>query len=279
MTKILILGARGMLGSDISSAFSSYNPILLDKEDLDLLDFETVNKTIKNISPEIIINCSGYTDVDKAEDNEEFANNLNAYAVENLAKICKEINCIFLQFSTEYIFDGENKNDYEENAISNSKNAYGRSKALGEKLLQENLENYYIIRTSWLYGKNPQLGKERGINFVDRIIELASTRDELNMVNDQFSKPTYTKDLAEGVKKIIEKKYTYGIYHVVNEDSATPYEFAKEIFKIKNINTKLNPISYSAYPSKVNRPINALLINTKFPPLRSWQEAIQDYLK
>ncbi len=277
--KIIILGARGMLGSDVSRTFSSYNPTLLDKEDLDLLDFEKVNETIKDISPELIINCSGYTDVDRAEDNEEFANNLNAYAVENLAKICKEINCTFLQFSTEYIFDGENKNGYDENAISNSKNAYGRSKALGEKLLQANLENYYIIRTSWLYGKNPQLGKERGINFVDRIIELASTRDELNMVNDQFSKPTYTKDLSFAIKTIIEEKYAYGIYHIANEDSATPYEFAKEIFKIKNIRTKLNPISYSAYPSKVNRPINALLINTKFPPLRSWQGATQEYLK
>lgn len=279
MKKILILGSRGMLGSDVSNEFKFYNPILLDKEDLDLLDFEKTNEIIKNISPELIINCSGYTDVDRAEDNEELANNLNAYAVKNLAKICKEINCIFLQFSTEYIFDGENKKGYDENSIPNSKNAYGRSKALGEKLLQENLENHYIIRTSWLYGKNPQLGKERGINFVDRIIELAREKDELNMVNDQFSKPTYTKDLAGGIKKIIEEKYAYGIYHIINENSATPYEFAKEIFKIRNINIKLNPISYSAYPSKVNRPINAKLINTKFPPLRSWQEAIQDYLK
>lgn len=279
MTKILILGSHGMLGSDISNEFKSYNPILLDKEDLDLLDFEKVNETIKDISPELIINCSGYTDVDRAEDNEELANNLNAYAVENLAKICKKINCIFLQFSTEYIFDGENKNAYDENSVPNSKNAYGRSKALGEKLLQKNLKKYYIIRTSWLYGKNPQLGKERGINFVDKIIELASTRDELNMVNDQFSKPTYTKDLAIAIKTIIEEKYAYGIYHLVNEDSATPYEFAKEIFKIKSIDIKLSPISYSAYPSKVNRPINALLINTKFPHLRSWEEAVADYLK
>lgn len=277
--KILILGSRGMLGSDVSSAFSSYNPILLDKEDLDLLDFEKTNEIIKNISPELIINCSGYTDVDRAEDNEELANNLNAYAVENLAKICKEINCIFLQFSTEYIFDGENENGYDENSIPNSKNAYGRSKAMAEKLIQENLENYYIIRTSWLYGKNPQLGKERGINFVDRIIELAGEKEELNMVNDQFSKPTYTHDLANAIKELIEKKYEFGIYHLVNENETNPYEFANTIFDIKEINIKTNPISYNTYPSKVNRPINAILVNTKFPHLRRWKDAVQDYLK
>lgn len=274
-----------MLGTDVSSAFSSYNPILLDKEDLDITDFASTNEKIKTIAPEIIINCTGYIDVEKAETEEDKANLLNAYAVENLAKLCKEINSTLLQISTEYIFDGESKDGYNENSVPNSKNAYGRSKALGERLIQENLENYYIVRTSWLYGKTLQRGKERGVNFVDRIIELSNEKDELNMVNDQFSKPTYTKDLAEGIKNIIEENYKFGIYHLVNEDATTPYEFANEIFKEKNtlptgrqVNIKTNPISYKLYPSKVDRPINAVLINTKFPHLRSWRDAIKDYL-
>lgn len=275
--KILILGAKGMLGTDVSSAFQEHNPILKDKEDFDITDFELAKNMIKEISPEIIINCTGYIDVEKAETEEDKANLLNGYAVENLAKVCKEIDATLIHMSTEYVFDGEKKEGYDENSMPNSKNAYGRSKALGEKLLQEVNCNHYIVRTSWLFGKNMQRGKERGVNFIERIQELAKERDELNMVNDQFSKPTFTFDLANALKKLIDEKFDFGIYHIVNEGVATPYELANAVFEKENIKTKTNPISYSAYPSKVDRPINAILINTKFPKLRNWREAIKDY--
>ncbi|MDD3284524.1 MAG: dTDP-4-dehydrorhamnose reductase [Patescibacteria group bacterium] len=277
--KILITGAKGMLGKDISEILSNHDLILLDKEELDLTDFTKTEEEITKLHPELIINCAAFTDVDKAEESPEIANLINGEVPGNLAKICKKLSIILLQISTEYVFDGKDINGYSEDAITSAINEYGKSKALGEKLIQENCKMYYIVRSSWLYGHNLQRGKERGINFVDRIIELAGERDELNMVNDQFSKPTFTKDLANGIKTLIEEKYPCGIYHMTNEDATVPYEFANEIFKIKGINTKTSPISYSAYPSKVERPINAILVNTKFPKLRSWHEAIKEYLK
>lgn len=277
--KILITGAKGMLGKDISEILSNHDLILFDREELDLTDFVKTEEEITKLHPELIINCAAFTDVDKAEENSEIANLINGEVAGNLAKICKKLSIILLQISTEYVFDGKDVNGYSEDAITSAINEYGKSKALGEKLIQENCEMYYIVRSSWLYGHNLQRGKERGINFVDRIIELAGERDELNMVNDQFSKPTFTKDLANGIKTLIEEKYPYGIYHMTNEDATVPYEFANEIFKIKGINIKTSPISYSAYPSKVNRPINAILVNTKFPKLRSWHEAIKEYLE
>ncbi len=200
-------------------------------------------------------------------------------AIAPLAQICRDLNIILVHISTEYVFDGKKKEGYNENDKTNSQNAYGKSKALGEKLLIENGNKYYLIRTSWIYGHHLQKGKERGINFVDQMIELAEEKNELNLVNDQFSKPTYTKDLCEAIKKLIEEKHKFGIYHLVNENQTNPLKFANKIFEIKKINIKTNSISYQDYPSKINRPINAVLNNNKFPKLRSWKEAVQDYLK
>jgi len=277
--KILILGAQGMLGQDMAETFYNYQPILFDRENLNLTDFSRVKEKLNRIRPDLIINCAGYTDVEKAEDNKDAANLINGAVVGDLAQICRDLNIILVHISTEYVFDGEKKEGYDENDETNSQNAYGKSKALGEKLLLKNGQKYYLIRTSWIYGHNLQKGKERGVNFVDRMIELAQEKEELNLVNDQFSKPTYTKDLCEAIKKLIEEKHEFGIYHLVNEDKTTPYEFAQEIFKIKKIDIKTSPISYQDYPSKVDRPINAILNNNKFPKLRSWKQALPDYLK
>ena len=246
---------------------------------MDLTKFEEVKNKINFLKPEIVINCAAYTDVDKAEEDKKLANLINAEVVENLAKTCNDLNIVLVQISTEYVFDGKNQNGYNENDETSAINAYGESKALGEKLLQEKCNNYYLIRTSWLYGHNLQKGKARGMNFIDTMLKLADEKEELSVVNDQFSKPTFTEDLTKAIKEIIEKKYEYGIYHLVNENKTTPFEFAKEIFKIKNINIKLKPISYTEYPTKIDRPINAVLNNNKFPKLRSWQEALKDYLK
>lgn len=277
--KIIITGSMGMLGKDMADAFSDYDLILYDKKELDLTDFKKVQNKLKNTKPGIIINCAAYTNVERAEDNQKLADLINGHAVGNLASICNDLNIVLLQISTEYVFDGKNEQGYKETNIPSSKNAYGKSKALGEKLLHKNHDKFYLIRTSWLYGHNLQKGKQRGINFVDKMLELSKEKDELNIVNDQFSKPTFTKDLAQAIKKLIEEKYPFGIYHLVNEDKTTPLGFAKEIFKIKNTNIKTNPISYKEYPSKVDRPINAVLLNTKFPKLRSWKKALREYLK
>ncbi len=277
--KILITGANGMLGKDIAEAFSSHELILTDREELDITNSDEVNKIIESNLPDVVINCAGYIDVEKAEDEEDLANKINGNGVLNLATTCKNNHCILTHISTEYVFDGENINGYDENSITNPINAYGRSKALGEKLLQENIDDFYLVRSSWLYGKNPQKGKERGMNFVETMLKLANEKDELGLITDQISKPTYTKDLAKAIKILVEEKYKYGIYHLVNEEAVTPYDFAKEIFTIKDITIKLNPISYTQYPTKSKRPLNAILNNTKFPKLRSYEEALKEYLE
>ena len=277
--KILITGSAGMLGKDMAEEFSNYQPLLYDREKLDLTNFSRLKRELVKVRPDLIINCAGYTNVEKAEEQEDIANLINGEVVGDLAQICRDLNIILIHISTEYVFDGQKKEGYNENDQPKSQNAYGRSKALGEKLLMENCHKYYLIRTSWIYGHNPQKGKTRGINFIDKMIELAGEREELSLVNNQFSKPTYTKDLCEAIKKLVEEKYEFGIYHLVNEEKTNPLEFAQEIFKIKKIDIKINPISYQDYPSKVNRPINAVLNNNKFPKLRSWKEALQDYLK
>lgn len=276
--KVLITGANGMLGKDIAEAFSDYELFLTDRDDLNITNKEKVGELIKKIKPWLVINCAGYIDVERAEDEKSLVNQINGEGVLNLATSCKNNSCILAHISTEYVFNGEDKYGYDENSNTNPETAYGRSKAIGEKFLKNSACDFYLVRTSWLYGKNPQRGKGRGVNFVDRIQELAKEQDELDMVNDQISKPTYTKDFAKALYELVTEKYAFGIYHLVNEEETTPYEFANEIFKIKNINIKTNPISYTTYSSKVKRPINAILINTKFPKLRSWKEAIKDYL-
>lgn len=268
-----------MLGRDISLALSNHNLILTDKEELDITNSEELNKKITELHPDIIINCAAFIDVEKAEDQEKIVNKINTEAVLNLAKICKNNSCTLAHISTEYVFDGENESGYNEDSLTNPINIYGKSKADGEKLLQKNLDNFYIIRSSWLYGKNPQRGKERGMNFVETMLKLATEKDELNLITDQISKPTYTKDLSLAIKKLIEENYPFGIYHLTNEDAVTPYKFAQEILKIKNIsNIKLNQISSSEFHTKAKRPKSAILNNTKFPKLRSFREALKDYL-
>ncbi|HNV96752.1 MAG TPA: dTDP-4-dehydrorhamnose reductase [bacterium] len=277
--KILITGADGMLGKDIAIAFSNHDLILTDKEELDITNLEELNKKIIKLNPDVIINCAAFVDVEKAENEEEIVSKINTEAVLNLAKICKNNSCILAHISTEYVFDGENKSGYNEDSPTNPINIYGKSKADGERLLQKNLNNFYIIRSSWLYGKNPQKGKERGMNFVETMLKLATEKDELNLIIDQISKPTYTKDLSLAIKQLIEENYPFGIYHLTNEDAVTPHEFAQEIFKIKNIkNIKLNQIGSSDFHTKAKRPKNAILNNTKFPKLRSFKEALKDYL-
>lgn len=288
--RILILGCNGMLGHDLVKVFADYNPTAWDIQNLDITQKKEVKEKINQLKPKVIINAAAYTDVEGAENNKDLAMKVNGEAVGYLAEVCKKKCIILVHYSTEYIFDGKNPEGYSEDAISNPLNVYGESKAFGEKLLQKRGEMYYLIRSSWLYGQAPQVGKPRGLNFVDTILKKAreilggrATEKELKVVNDQFGKPTWTWDLALKTREIIEQQKPCGIYHVVNE-TARPqgiswYEFAKEIFRLANLEVKIKPISSSEYPSKAQRPQYSALINTKLPPLRSWQGALKDYLK
>jgi dTDP-4-dehydrorhamnose reductase len=280
--RVLILGNKGMLGHDMETVFHGQDFIGLDKEELDILNKEKVYESFLTVQPDVVINCAAYTNVDRAEDEENLANLVNGYSVGVLASACREIDALFVHISTDYVFDGEKRQGYNEEDHTSPINAYGRSKMLGENLLFDEMEmldqlnpvegRYFLIRTSWLFG-------HYGANFVDKMLALAQEEQEIKVVNDQFGKPTYTLDLCKQIKWLIDTKdYPSGTYHVTNEGSTSWYDFAKEIYKLSDISAKVVPCSTAEIERKAKRPMFSILNNNKLPPLRSWQEALKEYL-
>ncbi|MDD4606742.1 MAG: dTDP-4-dehydrorhamnose reductase [Patescibacteria group bacterium] len=273
--KILILGAQGMLGTDLVKIFQNYNLTAWDKAELDITQANEVKQKITELKPEIIINATGYTNVDGAESNQNLANLINGQAIEYLTQACADNDILFIHISTDYVFNGQNSQGYKEEDLPDPINFYGHSKWLGEQavLNQKNL-NYYLIRTSWLYGRH-------GKNFIDTILRLGKERDELKVINDQFGKPTYTLDLAQKIKEMIQQNLDKGIYHITNQTSERGiswYELAKTALAISNIDVKIQPCLTHEYPLPAPRPHYSMLINTKLEPMRNWQEALKDYL-
>lgn len=270
--KILIIGAKGMLGTDLAKVFEDYEPILWDQKELDITSEEQVNSKIAEQKPDIVINSAAFTAVDECETKKDICMKVNGDAVGFLAKACKKVGAILVHYSTDYVFNGEKKDGYDETYDKiEPLNVYGESKALGEKLLQENTDKYYLIRTSWLFGKN-------GKNFVETMLQLAGKNDSLKVVNDQFGFPTYTHDLAMKTRDIIEKKEPFGIYHVTNTGKASWCDFAKEIFKQKGISIKVEAVTSDEFPRPAKRPHYSMLKNTKLKPMQSWQDALTNYL-
>lgn len=280
MKKILILGSRGMLGSDLCYVFRKYKPVCFDRKELDITNQREIEKKIKKIKPQIVINAAAYTDVEKAEKEFSLAKKINAKAIKYLVKTCAEIGAIFIHYSTDYVFAGKKKKGYKESNIpQNPVNKYGLSKLLGEKeILNLKVSNFkfYLIRTSWLFGSRTEPKKHK--NFVETILKLAKEKKELKIINDQFGKPTYTFDLAEATKKLLVKKKPFGIYHLTNEGITTWYRLAKEVLKIAKIKIKILPCRSSEYKTLAKRPKYSILINTKLPKLRHWKRALKDYL-
>lgn len=280
--RYLILGKNGMLGRDMEKVFHDEDYIAMDMIDLDITDTNKVFETFMSIRPDYVINCAGYTDVDKAEQEQEKANKVNGYAVGVMAKACREIDAMLVHFSTDYVFDGSRKNGYNESDAPSPINAYGRSKLLGENLIFDEMDSldelrpvegkYFIIRTSWLFGEN-------GRNFVDTMLDLGGFKKEIKVVNDQFGKPTYSLDLAKQTKWLINsKEYPTGIYHVTNEEETSWYDFAVEIFRLADMKANVIPCESDEQPRPARRPKYSSLVNNQLPKLRSWKEALKDYL-
>lgn len=272
VAKILILGAKGLLGQELVKAFSEQNPIAWDKEDLDLTDFVAVEKALNDLKPEVIINATGYTNVDLAETDFENAKAINGEAVGELARQAQKLGAILVHFSTEYVFDGEKTSGYDEDALPNPLNAYGRSKLLGEQLLMANCKRYYLIRLSWLFGAG-------GPNFIDNMLKLARERTDLKIVSDQISKLTYSVDLVQAVARLLSEQPAFGIYHLVNEGQTSKYDLICEAVKLIGLEIKITPCASSEFPTPARRPLQAYLNNNKWTKLRPWQEALAEYLK
>ena len=276
--KILITGANGLLGHELSSILKGHTLILLSHSQLDISDPESVNKQIDSSSPDIIINSAAYTQVDACETNYDLAFKSNAIGPKNLAIKCKQLGIPLIHISTDYVFEGNEKKNsplVEDDKLG-PKTVYGKTKLEGEKMVQENCQKYFILRTAWLYGE--------GKNFVKTMMSLSKKNKELKVVNDQIGSPTYAKDLAKAIKEIIEKKSDkYGIYHVTNKGEVSWYEFAKKIFEIKNIEIKVNPCTSEEFPRPAPRPHYSVLSNQKwidagFTPMRDYEEALNEYL-
>lgn len=279
--KVLILGAKGNLGPELAEVYKSLKPVLWDREDLNIVGEQLVMKKISDLKPDLVFNCAAYNAVDKAEDEgRQLAENVNGYAVGYLAKACNAVSAIMVHFSTNYVFDGNKKEGYNEDDLPNPISAYGTSKLMGEMELQKNTDKFYLIRSAWLYGPEGKSATSKK-TFVDAMMERASKDQVIECVEDQFGQPTYTKDLAQAVAALIEQAQPFGIYHLTNSGEASWYSWADEIFKIKGIKAKLVATSMQDYklPShKAARPQYGILNNTKFIELRPWTEALREYL-
>lgn len=259
--KVLVTGAGGQLGKTIQELYLkntlNIDFVFFDKNDLDITNKEQIVNAFKINKFDYCINCAAYTNVEQAEKTPEIAYAINAEAVKNLAHICKANQTTLIHISTDYVFDGEKTSPYTIHDKPNPINVYGKSKLLGEQYIQEAMNTYVIIRTSWLYSKI------HGHNFYKTIMKLAKHKEELRVVDDQFGSPTLTNDLAEIISQIIEaKKLEYGIYHYSNLGEVTWYNFSREILKLNNIKLLVTPISTSNYSAIAKKPVYTVLDNT-----------------
>jgi dTDP-4-dehydrorhamnose reductase len=258
--KIILFGAEGMLGHALQEVFKG--ALLISHREVDITDEDAVMKIVMQQSPEIVINAAAYTDVDSCEENKKHAFSVNGNGPGNIAAACNETYATLIHYSTDYIFDGT-KSEYRENDKPGPINVYGESKLMGEINIAKNLDDFRIIRTSWLFG-------DHGKNFVDTILALSKQVAVVRVVNDQRGKPTYTNDLARKTPEIISCEP--GIYHITNEGVCSWFEFAETFIP--------NAVACSTdeFPRKAKRPAHSVLANTKTTPLRHWKEALNDYI-
>ncbi len=273
--KVALTGAEGMLGHEIRKVFADADLAALSLRDLDITDLDGAVSVIKEIKPDYLIHAAAYTDVDGSELDPERAYLVNGAGTRNVAMACEEAGCPVIYISSDYVFDGAKNEPYNEWDAPNPVNRYGLSKLMGEKFVSSLTNRFYIVRTSWLYGKN-------GRNFVDTVIRLLSEKDEMNVVDDQTGSPTSAYDLAVKLKELPGRGY--GIYHITNSSYCSWYELACEIALLKSAGTKINPVSSDKISRPARRPAFSALGNTMLRlegmgQPRHWKDALRDYLK
>ena len=276
--KILILGAKGMLGQELAKQFATEQLYLWDKEQVDIADKDQSWSLIKEIKPELIINAAAYNAVDEAEKDDTLALKVNFDGPRNLAEISQEINSILIHYSTDYIFNGQNQKGYTEDSEADPINKYGRSKWLGEKAVREISGRFYVIRPSRIFGFSA-ISEGAKKSFVDVMVALSKEKQEMQLVDEEYSCPTYAPDLAKLTKQIFDQGLSFGVYHGANTGACTWYGFAREIFQIIDKKINLIPVDGQTFPRPAVRPQYSELLNTKLPSQRSWQEALQEYLE
>lgn len=298
--KIFVTGVGGQLGHDVMNELarrghegvgSDIAPVYSGVQDgsyvtgasyipMDITDAGAVRKTISEVKPDAVIHCAAWTAVDMAEDDDkvEKVRAINAGGTQNIADICKELDCKMMYISTDYVFDGQGTEPWDPDCKDyNPINVYGKTKLEGELAVSNTLNKYFIVRIAWVFGKN-------GKNFIKTMLKVGKTHDEVRVVNDQIGTPTYTYDLARLLVDMIETD-KYGYYHATNEGGYISwYDFTKEIYRVAGYSTKVIPVTTEEYGlSKAARPFNSRLDKSKlvkngFAPLPTWQNAVKRYV-
>lgn len=276
MPKFLLIGQNGTLGTAFKQLLPSEDTAAPERDRLDITNQEQVQNFFTEHQPEVVINCSAYTNVDGAESDFSTAYQINAEAVGYLSAACNQIKARLIHFSTGMVFGGTNPTGYNESDTPNPINKYGESKLAGEKIIQNTAQKYYIVRTEWLYGK--PVSETAKKSFVEIMLDLGQT-GKVKAVNDETGKPTWAKDLAQAVIDLIDSKRENGLYHLTNEGVASREDWTKEIYVQKGMSVEIESVPGSTFPRPAKRPEFELLNNTKLPKLRSWQEALAEYLK
>ena len=297
--KVFVTGVAGQLGHDVMNELHArgYEGIGTDLKEvysgiqdgsyvttapyvsLDITDADAVNKTIKEIKPDVIVHCAAWTAVDLAEDKKDLVMAINVNGTQNIANAAKDIDAKMVYISTDYVFDGQGTTPWDPDCKDYKPlNVYGESKLGGELAVSKTLDKYFIVRIAWVFGLN-------GNNFIKTMLKVGKTHDQVTVVNDQVGTPTYTLDLARLLVDMIETD-KYGYYHTTNEGGYISwYDFTKEIYKQAGYKTKVLPVTTEEYGlSKAARPFNSRLDKSKlvkngFKPLPTWQDALSRYLK
>ena len=279
--KVLVTGVKGQLGFDVMRELSKrgIEGVGVDIDEMDITDFDSVDRVITEAAPDAVIHCAAWTAVDAAEDEDkrEKVRLVNVEGPRNIAKVCKKLDIKMLQISTDYVFDGQGERPWEPDDPTGPVSVYGTTKRDGENAVKELLDKYFIVRIAWAFGIN-------GNNFVKTMLRVAKTHDTLTVVNDQWGSPTYTYDLARLLVDMIQTD-KYGIYHATNEGFINWYQFATAIFKEAGVNVTVKPVTTAEYGiSKAARPFNSRMSKDKldacgFKRLPSWEDALKRYIQ
>lgn len=276
---VLLIGARGQLGSDLTSIEKGmFLPWTSD--DINLLDLEKLEQKLAETPFEAIVNCAAYNKTEKAEEEPSIAYGVNGHAVGVMAKMAQKKKVPFIHISTDFVFDGKKGASYVETDLPAPLSVYGASKALGEAYALSQCEQSYVLRTASLYGKGGS--REKKGHFIDAICKKGAGSEPIKVVSDIFMSPTSTLSLAKAILSILKMRPEPGLYHAVNGGEASWYQLALAIGKKYGFQDRIEPVSQANFPSKIRRPLYSVLSNEKINPiisLPSWEEALSDYLQ
>lgn len=273
--KVALIGATGMLGQDVMAVMAARHRMHpYPEEALDITDAGHVMRAMEALQPDALINCAAYTNVDGCETEQKTAMRVNGDGAGNLAVAAEKVGAKLLHVSTDYVFDGTAKTPYREDDPTGPVTFYGQSKLAGEEAVRGACGRHFIVRTAWLYGAH-------GNNFVATMLKLAGEKDRLSVVDDQVGSPTWTRDLAEGMCRLIETD-AFGTYHATNGGMCSWYDFTREIFRLKDIHTPVEPVTSEQFPRPARRPAFSALDTGKLAALgisfRPWRDALAEYL-